>query len=436
MLGNILKTDSKSFSSSLERYITEREQFSAEVSNEVKEIVDLVKAEGDEAILQLTNKLDKRDLVSVEDLLVSNSQIEEAFSRVDSKVISAMKFSYERIIKFYKKNFKEDQFNNHSNLGKLSRPLKSILIYTPGGMASYPSTVLMAAGPAKVAGVKKIYLTSPFIEGKFNDLVLAASHIAGVDQVFSIGGAQGIASFAYGSKTIPRVNKIIGPGNKYVSEAKRLLYGRVGIDMIAGPSELILYADSSANPSIVALDLIAQSEHDQEASSILITTDSLIAQKVDKEIRRHLNNLERKEIIKKSLLQAGLSIVVKNSKEAVDIINKIAPEHLQIISSDAEEIGKKIEAAGVILIGQDSATALSDYVLGPSHILPTMGSSRFNSGLSVEDFLIKSSYVKINSKEGGYEELISNACILAEAEGLTAHSMSLKERLEAKNIKA
>ncbi len=206
--------------------------------------------------------------------------------------------------------------------------------------------------------------------------------------------------------------------------------------MIAGPSELILYADSSANPSIVALDLIAQSEHDQEACSILITTDSLIAQKVDKEIRRHLNKLERKEIIKKSLLRAGLSIVVKNSKEAVDIINKIAPEHLQIISSDAEEIGKKIEAAGVILIGQDSATALSDYVLGPSHILPTMGSSRFNSGLSVEDFLINSSYVKINSKEGEYEELISNACILAEAEGLTAHSMSLKERLEAKNIKA
>ncbi|MBE19602.1 MAG: histidinol dehydrogenase [Gammaproteobacteria bacterium] len=433
MLGNNLNTDDKAFISSFEGYFNKRALFTLAISNEVKELVNQIKEKGDEALIELTNKFDKRRVSSVDDFLVSAAQIEESYSRVDPKVISAMKFSYERILDFHRNYINKDHLHTNSKLGKLSRPLESILVYAPGGKASYPSTVLMAVGPAKVAGVKKIYLTSPFMGGKFNDLILAASFIAGVDQVFSIGGAQGIASFAYGSKTIPRVNKIIGPGNKYVSEAKRLLYGTVGIDMIAGPSELVVYADNSANPSIVAIDLIAQAEHDDEACSILITNDSSLIEKVNREIKRYLEALARKKTIKKSLMQSGLSIVVKNTKEAIEIINKIAPEHLQIISSDAEVIGKKIEAAGVILIGQDSATALSDYVLGPSHILPTMGSSKFSSGLSIGDFLISSSYVNINSQQREYKDLITNACILEEAEGLTAHSMSLKERMRIKD---
>ena len=433
MLGNNLNTEDKTFISSLEDYLDKRSLFTLAISNEVKEIVNQIKEKGDEAVIELTNKFDNRRVSSADDLLVSAVQIEESYSRVDPKVISAMKFSYERILDFHRNYMNKGQLHTNSKLGKLSRPLESILVYAPGGKASYPSTVLMAAGPAKVAGVKKIYLTSPFMGGKFNDLILAASFIAGIDQVFSVGGAQGIASFAYGSKTIPRVNKIIGPGNKYVSEAKRLLYGTVGIDMIAGPSELVLYADNSANPSIVAIDLIAQAEHDDEACSILVTNDFSLIEKVNREIKRYLKTLARNKIIEKSLMQSGLSIVVKNAKEAIEVINKIAPEHLQIISSDAKEIGKKVEAAGVIMIGQDSATALSDYVLGPSHILPTMGSSKFSSGLSIGDFLISSTYVNINSKQREYKDLITNACILAEAEGLTAHSMSLKERMRIKD---
>ena len=433
MLGNKLNTEYKTFISSLEDYLDKTILFTLAISNEVKEIVNQIKEKGDEAVIELTNKFDNRRVSSADDLLVSAVQIEESYSRVDPKVISAMKFSYERILDFHRNYMNKGQLHTNSKLGKLSRPLESILVYAPGGKASYPSTVLMAAGPAKVAGVKKIYLTSPFMGGKFNDLILAASFIAGIDQVFSVGGAQGIASFAYGSKTIPRVNKIIGPGNKYVSEAKRLLYGTVGIDMIAGPSELVLYADNSANPSIVAIDLIAQAEHDDEACSILVTNDFSLIEKVNREIKRYLKTLARNKIIEKSLMQSGLSIVVKGAKEAIEVINKIAPEHLQIISSDAKEIGKKVEAAGVIMIGQDSATALSDYVLGPSHILPTMGSSKFSSGLSIGDFLISSSYVNINSKQREYKDLITNACILAEAEGLTAHSMSLKERMRIKD---
>jgi histidinol dehydrogenase len=303
-------------------------------------------------------------------------------------------------------------------------------MYVPGGKASYPSTVLMAAGPAISAGVDRLFLTTPWPHGSINDLTLAAAYVAGIECVYSIGGAQAIAAFALGTESIPKVQKIIGPGNQFVAEAKRQLYGEVGIDSIAGPSELTVVADSRSDPITISWDLMAQAEHDEMASSILVSTSQELINKVESLIKKEVPLLSRSNIIQKSLSSRGAVILVEDAEQAISLVNQIAPEHVHIVTENPLKDSRSIINAGLILSGSDSANALSDYVLGPSHILPTNGSSVFSSPLSVEDFIVHSSFINLgeSSNPEEYDELVKNTSILARAEGLTAHAISAEIR--------
>ena len=303
-------------------------------------------------------------------------------------------------------------------------------MYVPGGKASYPSTVLMSAGPAVAVGVKRLILTSPIPVGRVNDLTLAAAKIAGIKEVFSLGGVQAIAAFALGTETIPKVDKIVGPGNQYVAEAKRQLYGEVGIDGIAGPSEIVILADETSNPLTVSWDLMAQAEHDELASAVLISTSEALIKDVVKNIQKEVRSLPRSSIITESLLNRGGTILVGSSEEACEVSNILAPEHLHIVTKDKESIVDNILNAGLILVGEDSANSLSDYVLGPSHVLPTGGSSRFSSPLSIEDFIVSSSYVNIDSLKDNesYNHMLDVTSAIASSEGLMAHAIAAKIR--------
>lgn len=430
MFGFKLNSQEKNFLKEFEHYLDNRISINSDFSNQVQEIINKVKQGGDKAIIELTNKLDNRDIKISQELVVGKEEIERSAAKVEKKVIKALNFSFNRISSFYSENITFGTKNSGEEIKEYIRALEKVLIYAPGGKASYPSTVLMAAAPAKSAGVSEVYLTTPFMNNRSNDLVLAACSIAGIDKVFSIGGAQAIAAFTYGSETIPRVQKIIGPGNKYVSEAKKLLFGEVGVDMIAGPSELVVLADKTSNAKKIALDLMAQAEHDENACSILISSDMHLIEKVQDYIKGLLPLLERKKIIEKSISTFGLLVKVANNVESISIANKLAPEHLHIVCSEAKKLKKLVKSAGAILVGEDSANGLSDYVLGPSHILPTMGTSRFTSILRKEDFLISSALIDLDPDKDkkGFNELIEHASVIAEAEGLTAHSLSIIER--------
>tara|TARA_B100000686_G_scaffold139975_1_gene147426 strand:- start:24729 stop:26033 length:1305 start_codon:yes stop_codon:yes gene_type:complete len=430
MFGFKLDSEEKEFLKGFKDYLDNRISFNSDLSKEVLRIINKVKIGGDKAIINLTNKLDDRNVKISQELVIDKEEIQRSTKKVEKKVIEALNFSFNRIAKFYSEDFNHREKNINEEVSQYVRALQKVLIYAPGGKASYPSTVLMASAPAKAAGVNEIYLTTPFMNNKPNDLVLAACSIAGIDKVFSIGGAQAIAAFTYGSETIPRVQKIIGPGNKYVSEAKKLLFGEVGVDMIAGPSELVVVADKTSNPRTIALDLMAQAEHDEHACTILISSDMHLIEKVQDYIKETLPLLQRKKVIEKSLSNYGLLVKAIDNIESISIANKLAPEHLHLVCSEANKLKKLVKSAGAILVGEDSANGLSDYVLGPSHILPTMGTSRFTSILRKEDFLISSAYIHLNPDidTEGFNELIHHASVIAEAEGLTAHSLSLNER--------
>ncbi|EKY25097.1 histidinol dehydrogenase [Clostridium celatum] len=399
------------------------------IEDKVRNIIETVKDYGDRALINFTKQFDN---IMLEDLRVTEDEIEEAYNSVDKEFIDILKESKENIKAYHEKQKKLDYIYTKENgvyMGQRIIPIESVGVYVPGGKAAYPSSVLMNVIPAKIAGVKKIVMvTPPSLNGEVNKNILAAAKISGVDEVFKVGGAQAIAALAYGTETIEAVCTIVGPGNAYVAEAKRQVYGKVGIDMIAGPSEVLIIADEAANEKFIAADLMAQAEHDEMASSILITTSMNLAKKVNNEVKVKVEDLDRKEIVKKSLQSYGKIIVCNNIDECIDISNKISPEHLEILLKNPIEYLEKIKNAGSIFLGEYTPEPMGDYFAGTNHVLPTCRSARFSSPLSLDTFTKKSSYLYY-SKEALLncgEKVVK----FAKEEGLTAHGNSIKVRLE------
>ncbi|MDR7814036.1 histidinol dehydrogenase [Lacrimispora sp.] len=399
----------------------------------VQEIVETVKRDGDQAVFAYTKEFDKAE-IKAGNLKVTEQEIEEAMKEVDPELIEILKKSMKNIRQFHEKQRQYSWFDSKPDgtiLGQKITPLESVGVYVPGGKAAYPSSVLMNIIPAEVAGVSRIAMvTPPGKDGKVNPVTLTAAHLAGVTEVYKVGGAQAVAALAFGTETIPKVNKIVGPGNIFVALAKKAVYGHVSIDSIAGPSEILVLADESANPRFVAADLLSQAEHDELASAILVTTSMELAEKVSEEIETFTRELSRREIIEKSLDNYGYILVADTMKEAIYAVNEIAPEHLEIITKNPFEDMTRIHNAGAIFIGEYSSEPLGDYFAGPNHVLPTNGTAKFFSALSVDDFIKKSSIIYY-SKEA-LEEIHEDIEAFAEAEHLTAHANSVKVRFSTK----
>lgn len=397
----------------------------------VAEIIEKVKTEGDAAVFSYTEKFDgirlDRDTVKV-----SRTEIDEAYAVLSKELIAVYKQSAENIRTFHEKQLRNSWFDTRpdgSLLGQRILPIERAGVYVPGGKAAYPSSVLMNIIPAKVAGVEQIIMTTPCgKDGKVPAGTLVAADIAGVDVIYKVGGAQAIAAMAFGTQSIPKVDKITGPGNIYVALAKKAVYGHVSIDSVAGPSEILVLADESANPRYVAADLLSQAEHDELASAILVTTSKTLADAVEKEISAFTAVLSRKEIIEKSLEQYGYILLADSMEDAVSAANEIASEHLEILTKNPYEVMTKIKNAGAIFLGEYSSEPLGDYYAGPNHILPTNGTARFFSPLNVDDFVKKSSVISY-SKEA-LERVHRDIEAFAESEGLTAHANSIKVRFE------
>ncbi len=405
-----------------------RNQFEySDVNQVVEEILNQVKEKKDEALKAYTLKFDK---VKIDDFKVSEKEISEAYENLDKALIKDLKQAWKNIRGFHEKQLpKSYAFKNNQGitLGQLVKPIQTVGIYVPGGSAAYPSTVLMNAVPAKIAGVKKIVMiTPPNKEGKIKDSILVAAKIAGVDEVYKVGGAQGIAALTFGTETIPKVNKIVGPGNIYVSMAKRKVSGYVGIDMIAGPSEILIIADETGNPDYIAADLMSQAEHDVLAASILVTTSQSLAEEVVKSIEKQIKSLERKDIIESSLKDYGAIVLTNSLDDAIKISNEIAPEHLEVHTKDPFVIYPKIENAGAIFLGEYTPEAVGDYYAGPNHTLPTSQTAKFSSPLSTTDFIKKTSLIYYDKKN--LKQAKNSIIRLADEEGLTAHANSVKVR--------
>jgi histidinol dehydrogenase len=397
----------------------------------VQTVIDTVKRDRDKAVFAYTREFDHVE-INASNIRVTEQEIEEAIKEVKPELLEVMKKSLKNIQEFHEKQRQYSWFDSKPNgtiLGQKVTALESAGVYVPGGKAAYPSSVLMNIIPAKVAGVDRIVMvTPPGKDGKVNPVTLTAARLAGVAEVYKVGGAQAIAALAFGTESIPRVDKIVGPGNIFVALAKKAVYGHVSIDSIAGPSEILVLADESANPRFVAADLLSQAEHDELASSILVTTSMELAQKVSEEAERFTSQLSRSEIIRKSLDQYGYILVADSMKEAIETVNEIAPEHLEIVTKNPFEDMTKIRHAGAIFIGEYSSEPLGDYFAGPNHVLPTNGTARFFSALSVDDFIKKSSIVYY-SKEA-LHEVHQDVEAFANAEYLTAHANSVKVRFE------
>jgi len=395
----------------------------------VEEIVKNVKKNGDSAVLEYTAKFDGAELDSME---VTADEIDIAWKRTPESLKIALAEAADSIKRFHEKQKRNSFMDNTLKgriTGQLINPIEKVGIYIPGGKSPYPSTVLMNAIPAKIAGVENlVMITPPGKNGKIMDNILAAAKIAGVDRIFKVGGAQGIAALAYGTKTIPKVYKITGPGNIYVALAKKQVYGIVDIDMIAGPSEILIIADDTANPRYIAADLLSQAEHDELASSILITPSEKLAEAVSKEVDIQLDKLTRKEIAEKSLENYGRIIITEDLDEAIDIANDIATEHLELMVADPFLCVNSIKNAGAIFVGENTPEPLGDYYAGPNHTLPTNGTAKFSSPLSVDDFIKKTSVIYY-SKEA-LKEVKDTILEISESEGLTAHSNSIRIRFE------
>ena len=407
-----------------------RSQFSYDDVNEtVENILKDVKKRGDKALFEYTKKFDKVDLKTLE---VSEEEIQKAFDTIDKELLEVIKYSHDNIKLFHEKQVRNNfivKKENGVSLGQIINPIEKVGLYVPGGTAAYPSTVLMNAVPAKIAGCKEIIMvTPPTSDGTILPSLLVAAKIAGVDRIFKVGGAQSIAALSYGTESIPKVYKIVGPGNIYVAMAKKMVYGEVSIDMIAGPSEVLIIADDSANPVHVAADLLSQAEHDKLAASILVTNSKELAKNVAEQLEIQLKELEREEIARVSIETQGRIIVTKTIDEAIKISNEIAPEHLELAVSNPFELLTKIKNAGSIFMGHNTPEPLGDYLAGPNHTLPTSGTAKFSSPLSVDDFIKKSSFIYY-SKEG-LEEVKDKVIKFAESEGLTAHARSVSKRFE------
>lgn len=400
-----------------------------DVQQTVTNIVIDVRQRGDDALLAYTNRFDRCNFSSADELEVSAEDIKAAVSRVDESILDALKSAAERVNTYHlhqKQDSWQYQEANGTILGQQVMPLDRVGVYVPGGKAAYPSSVLMNVMPAKVAGVKEIIMVVPTPDGVVNDIVLAAASIAGVDRVFTVGGAQAVAALAYGTDTIPKVDKIVGPGNIYVATAKRMVFGAVGIDMIAGPSEILVVCDGKTNPDWIAMDLFSQAEHDEDAQSILISPDADYLDKVLSSMNALLDGQSRKKIILASLEARGALIHVTDMNEAIDIANHVAAEHLELSIDEPELWAPKIRHAGAIFMGRNTPEALGDYCAGPNHVLPTSGTARFSSPLGVYDFQKRSSL--INCSIQGASDLAKIAAPLARGESLQAHAMSAEYR--------
>ena len=399
----------------------------------VQEIINCVKEKKDEAVFQYTEQFDKVT-VTKETVLVTEEEIKEAYEKVDASLLEVIQKALVNIRKYHEKQLKYSWFDSQDDgslLGQKVTPLKRVGVYVPGGKAVYPSSVLMNIVPAKVAGVQQVIMTTPpGKDGKVNPSTLVAAREAGVDAIYKVGGAQAIAALAFGTESIPKVDKIVGPGNIYVALAKKAVYGYVSIDSIAGPSEILVLADETATPRYVAADLLSQAEHDEMASAILITTSRTLAERVSEEISEFLKVLSRKEIIEKSLNQYGFILVAQTMEEAIYAANEIASEHLEIVTKNPFEVMTKIQNAGAIFIGEYSSEPLGDYFAGPNHVLPTNGTAKFFSPLSVDDFVKKSSIIYY-SKEA-LEKVHKDIIQFAKSEQLTAHANSIEVRFPEK----
>ncbi len=395
-----------------------------DVENTVREILHNVKEKGDSALREYTSKFDGHDLP----LKIPKNEISKSSKLADKKVVEALMLSAKRIRQFHEKQKERSWYikKKDSLLGQLINPIERVGVYVPGGKASYPSTVLMNVIPAQVAGVKEIVLCVPTPKGEINPYVMAAIEMLDLKEVYRIGGAQAVGAMAYGTESIKRVDKIVGPGNIYVAIAKKMVFGDVDIDMIAGPSEILVIADKSANPAFIAADMLSQAEHDEMASSILITDSDEIIERVIKELNSQLNKLKRKEIAERSLNAYGAIIRAKNIKEAIAIANEIAPEHLEIMTKNPKKDVKEIRNAGAIFLGQWTPEPLGDYSAGPNHTLPTGGTARFSSPLGVYDFIKRSSLLMFNEK--GFKGLADKVEVIAAVEGLEAHANTVRIR--------
>lgn len=402
-----------------------------DVSSSVQKIIDDVKQNGDKAVYDYTVKFDGKAPDKIE---ISKVEIESLISRCDPKYIKTLKRATENIEDFHKRQIQQSWMTTKSNgvmMGQRIRGLEKVGLYVPGGTAAYPSSVLMNAIPAKLAGCKEIIMTTPpSKDGSPNPDIIAAAVIAGVDRIFLMGGAQAVAALAYGTETVPKVDKIVGPGNIFVATAKKLLYGVVDIDMIAGPSEILIIADESADASYLAADLMSQAEHDKLASSILLTDSKALADDVKNQLSIQIEKLSRKDIIEQSLKDYGAIIVCSNMQQAVDFANELAPEHLEVCCKNPMEYVGKLDNAGSVFLGNYSPEPLGDYFAGPNHVLPTSGTARFFSPLSVDSFVKKSSFIYYNRE--ALESDSNDIIRFAETEGLTAHANSIKVRFDDK----
>lgn len=396
----------------------------------VAEVVATVRHRGDAALYIYTKKFDGFD-AEARGLEVPQFRLQQALEAIPQKQRESLEYAVERVRTYHEHQRQESWQVAEADgtvLGQKVTPMQRVGLYVPGGKATYPSSVIMNAVPAKVAGVKELIMVSPTPKGEFNDMVLAAAVLSGVDRVFRIGGAQAIAALAYGTETIPAVDKITGPGNIYVATAKKQVFGKVGIDMIAGPSEVLIIADDSVDPDWVAMDLFAQAEHDEIAQSILLTMDEVVAERVQQSINRLLPTMERADIIQQSLKNNGALIIAESRAALIEVADQIAAEHLEIFTQDAEQLAQEISHAGAIFIGPYSAESLGDYCAGPNHVLPTAGTARFSSPLGVYDFQKRTSIIQVS--QAGAQSIGQHASVLARGESLTAHARSAEYRLD------
>ena len=427
----IVKLTAESKKGLLEDLLQRSPNHYGQYESAVAEIIETVKKGGDEALFSYTEKFDhcKMDAAHIR---VTREEIDEAYQKVDADFVEVMKKSAANIRAFHEKQLRNSWFDPKPDgtiLGMKILPIAIAGVYVPGGKAAYPSSVLMNVLPAKVAGVERIIMTTPpGADGKVNPGTLVAAHIAGVDEIYKVGGAQAIAAMAFGTQSIPKVDKITGPGNIFVALAKKACFGYVSIDSIAGPSEILVIADETANPRYVAADLLSQAEHDELASAILITTSKTLADQVSVEVDRFVANLSRREIIEKSLNNYGYILLVDSLDEAADTANEIASEHLEILTKDPFAMMTKIRNAGAIFLGEYSSEPLGDYFAGPNHVLPTNGTARFFSPLNVDDFLKKTSIISYSRP--ALEKIHQDLECFAENEGLTAHANSIRVRFE------
>ena len=428
----ILDSKQKDIVAELKRLIDRGETATEEVAATVKEVVERVRKEGDPAVLAYTEKFDRVKL-TLKDIRVTPDEVKDAYSRVDPKKVDALKLAARNIRSFHEKQKVSSWVSQEADgviLGQLARPIRSAGVYVPGGKACYPSSVLMNVIPAKVAGVEQLVMCSPMPGGVLNPYILVAADIAGVSEIYKIGGAQAIAALAYGTDTVPKVDKIVGPGNIYVATAKRYVFGQVDIDMIAGPSEVLVIADDSADPSFVAADLLSQAEHDELASAILVTTSRALAERVDAEMGRQMATLIRKEIARKAIDRFGAIVIVETLQEAAEVSNAIAPEHLELSVEKPFELLALIRNAGAIFLGHFTPESVGDYVAGPNHVLPTGGTARFFSPLSTDSFMKKSSLI-FYTKEG-LGKVGEAVMQIADVEGLEAHGNTIRVRMAKK----